>query len=381
MAKQPAQTDVLVLGNHPCAHLAATLLAEAGVVRVVHACIPDEPPMDRLVTVNPALFELHPLLASIKRKVKLLPIYGLHFLADDANTHSAQVGKSIGAYVTDLKPFRAATLKMMNAAKVESLDPSRIEILQLDERGLHIRLDDQLMHPKLMILAGELAPELKRAIGLPPNWDAEVVHRYTYLTVKNDKWLQPLPAKPLLPMSLDLGGTLNWAWLLPGEGQFQLAVEQPVRTVSPHPPLELLKRWITVLVTHGVLKAGTESAIDLSTVVSVDLPFAGALSQEGVANRTLLIGPAGGFYTACAEDLYPNCWSAIHAFEVAKKAIKEPHLQDALQPYRQRWGATLGDYLRGPQQNLRFLLPLVYRNATMTARLVDAILSGKSVVR
>ena len=71
----------------------------------------------------------------------------------------------------------------------------------------------------------------------------------------------------------------------------------------------------------------------------------------------------------------------MYAVDVAKKALKERHVQDALQPYRQRWGSTLGDYLRGPQQNLRFLLPLVYRNAVMTARLTEAILSGKSVVR
>ena len=64
-----------------------------------------------------------------------------------------------------------------------------------------------------------------------------------------------------------------------------------------------------------------------------------------------------------------------------KKALKEPHLQDALQPYRHHWRTTLGDYLRGPQQNFRFLLPLVYRNQVMTTRLTEAILLGKSVVR
>jgi hypothetical protein len=61
--------------------------------------------------------------------------------------------------------------------------------------------------------------------------------------------------------------------------------------------------------------------------------------------------------------------------------LKEPHLQDALQPYRHRWRTTLGDYLRGPQQNFRFLLPLVYRKQVMTTRLTEAILLGKSVVR
>jgi flavin-dependent dehydrogenase len=110
-------------------------------------------------------------------------------------------------------------------------------------------------------------------------------------------------------------------------------------------------------------------------------PAAGALNREGVGNRTLLFGPAGGFFTACLEDIYPNCWSATFAVDAVRKALDEPHLQDALRPYREQWGTTLGEYLRGPQQNLRFLLPLVYRNAVMTSRLAESILLGKSVVR
>jgi len=169
---------------------------------------------------------------------------------------------------------------------------------------------------------------------------------------------------------------------MPGTTHVQLAVEQPADSTANLSPTTLLQRWIDVLIAHGVLKLAPGAApIDASSAVTLSLPLAGALSQEGVANRTLLIGPAGGFYTACAEDIYPTCWSAVYAVDVAKKALKERHVQDALQPYRQRWGATLGDYLRGPQQNLRFLLPLVYRNAIMTARLTEAILSGKSVVR
>ena len=64
-----------------------------------------------------------------------------------------------------------------------------------------------------------------------------------------------------------------------------------------------------------------------------------------------------------------------------RKALAERHLQDALRPYREQWGTTLGEYLRGPQQNFRFLLPLVYRNEVMTTRLTECILLGKSVVR
>ena len=184
-----------------------------------------------------------------------------------------------------------------------------------------------------------------------------------------------------MPMSLDLLGTLCWAWLVPGDGEFELVVEQPLESVRGNGDgLAMLNHWAEVLKRHGVL-VNPKFEIPPAAVRTADLPLAGALAHEGVANRTLLVGPAGGFYSACGEDIYPGCWSAIFAADTIKKALREPHLQDALNPYRHKWRTTLGDYLRGPQQNLRFLLPLIYRNAVMTSRLVEAILLSKSVVR
>jgi flavin-dependent dehydrogenase len=180
-------------------------------------------------------------------------------------------------------------------------------------------------------------------------------------------------------MCLNLREMLCWGWLFAGSKSTQLAVEQPIESVSKVRPVELLETWIDMLRRNGVLLG--KGTLPIESAEHMDLPLAGALAHEGVANRTLLIGPAGGFYSACSEDIYPNCWSAVYAADAVKKAIKEQHLQDALQPYRHRWRTTLGDYLRGPQQNLRFLLPMVYRNHKMTARLSESILMGKSVVR
>jgi hypothetical protein len=180
-------------------------------------------------------------------------------------------------------------------------------------------------------------------------------------------------------MSLDLKGELCWGWLLCKGEECQMAAAQPVEMVGKVSPAQLVGEWAKVLHQHGVLKE--LPVVTAAGVESIDLPLAGALAHEGVANRTLLIGPAGGFFSATGEDIYPACWSAIYAADVLKKALKEPHLQDALSNYRQVWRTTLGDYLRGPQQNLRFLLPLVYRNQVMTARLTESILQGKSVVR
>jgi hypothetical protein len=206
------------------------------------------------------------------------------------------------------------------------------------------------------------------------------MRRYSFLRLDDVQQFANIDEKPVMPMSLDVGGKLTWAWMLIGADELQLAVEQPIDEVGAHPPQTVMRTWAASLRKHGILKKEAD-ALPFDDMESMDLPAAGALAREIVANRTLLFGPAGGFYTACLEDIYPCCWSAVFAVDAIRLALLELHLQDALQPYRQSWGTTLGEYLRGPQQNLRFLLPLVYRNPVMSARLAESILQGKSVVR
>jgi hypothetical protein len=91
MAKAPTPpvVDVLVLGEHPAAYLAAALLKHKSKLHVCHATLPTEHVApDRLVLLNPALFDLHPLLAPVRRKLETTSIYGLQFLADDPATRS-----------------------------------------------------------------------------------------------------------------------------------------------------------------------------------------------------------------------------------------------------------------------------------------------------
>lgn len=380
MAKLPPKVDVLVLGDHPSAYLAAAALEQAGGVTVMHSRIPGEHLADRLVVINPQLFELNAMLRSLKRKLKLVSTYGLTFLGDNSAMRNGCVRKSISAYVGSLKQLHAEFSAMAKHAGVFSYSPRKLDILTVDESGLNIALGDSTVHARLLLLAGELLPEHRKMLGLAP-WPEESIHRYTYVQVPTRSAIGFEPGnRPLIPMSLNLRDTHHWAWLLPWKGQIQLAIEQPRPGEGSPSPQDLLGHWARLLSDHGVL-TGPPERLGLNKATSLDLPLAGALSGEGVASRTLCIGPAGGFFSACAEDVYPNCWSALCAVEVARHALKERHVQDALHAYRVKWGATLGDYLRGPQQNLRFLLPLVYRNAAMASRLADAILTGKSVVR
>jgi hypothetical protein len=374
---QPA-VDILVLGEHPAAYLTAALLKQKSRLNILHACLPDEKYPDRLVLINPEMFQLHPLLHPMRRKLDTTSIYGLQFLSDNPETRSEHRGKSTVSLVANYKDVRTAFQKMAAAEGVETINPKVVQVHSLDEKGLEVTLGKGRVNPKALVLAGRLPEAQEKMLGLPEAWGADVVHRYTFVNFKGSKQVE-LGGKPLMPMSLDLGGRLMWAWLIPHGPCIQLAVEQPVESLGKVSPAALLEQWETVLKRHGVLKPDTN--VPIHRAESIDLPFAGALAHEGLANRTLLVGPAGGFYSACGEDIYPNVWSALFASEALQNALKEPHLQDALAPYRQNWRTTLGDYLRGPQQNLRFLLPLVYRNQVMTTRLSEAILLGKGMLR
>lgn len=381
MAKTLPDVDVLVLGEHPAAYLSAALLGHKSKLRVVHATIPGEPEADRLVIINPTFFTLHPLLEPLRRKLDLIAVYGLQFLSDDPEVRSEYRSKSALAYIASYKHVRSEMAKVAGSQDVELENPKHpdhFQIHRLDERGIDVTLGKAHLRPKVMVLGGALPERQRRLLGLPESWESEIVHRYTFVRLAGSKWVE-LGSRPVMPMSLNLREMLCWAWLLPGTKSVQLAVEQPIESLSRVRPAELLAHWVDILRRNGILNGKPEVPID--SAQSLDLPLAGALAHEGVANRTLLVGPAGGFYSACTEDIYPNCWSALYAADAVKKALKETHLQDALQPYRHKWRTTLGDYLRGPQQNLRFLLPLVYRNQVMTTRLTESILLGKSVVR
>lgn len=378
LAKHPAPVDVLVLGDHPAAYLAGALLRQKSKLRILHAALAVVESNHHLTTLNPALFDLHPFLSGLRSSLESVAVHGLQFLSDHVETRSEYRAKSAVVRVCRFEQVRDLLNRLAESEGVEFLGTQSLQIHRVDEHGLEITLGKHALKPLAFIVACELGPDHMSMLGIPDAWEPEVLHRFTTARCRTAKHLN-LAGKTLMPMSLDLQGKLCWGWLIPGDGEFQLAIEEPLADATQQSGIELLRHWVRILQLHGVL--GPKFEISPSSVSTSQLPLAGALAHEGVANRTLLIGPAGGFFSACGEEIYPCCWSALFAADVMKKALKERHLQDALNPFRQKWRATLGDYLRGPQQNLRFLLPLVYRNPAMTARLAEAILLSKSVVR
>jgi len=379
MAKASDRCDVLILGGHPAAYLAAALLRVKPALHVIHAGLDGEDHSERLVLVNPEFFTLHKLLGPLAKKLTLSAMYGLKFLADKPGLASEYRSRTVVGYVGQYGEIRAAMKELATESGARVLEAGdEVELGTPHQHGVDIQWNSGSCCAKMLMVAGGLDATRQRTLGLAQLWGQEILHRIT---------LADVPAScaadggkhPVIPMSLDLKGSQAWAWTFINGNRVQLMVSQPMASVSAHRPGDLIRWWGDVLQQHGVLTQSVDW--NSANVLSMDLPLGGALENEGVADRTILVGPAGGFYSACSEDIYPNCWSAVHACNVLRKALKETHLQDALAAYRSSWRTTLGDYLRGPQQNLRFLLPLVYRNQVMTNRLGESILLGKSVVR
>jgi flavin-dependent dehydrogenase len=375
MAMVAETFDVVVLGDHPCTYVAALLLRRLGLQRVGHAIIPTDRTPNRAVVVNPRVFALDDALSPWREALSLTSINGVHFLADDPAVGSAYFAAAPLAYAANLQELAQTARSLAEHNGVKLLPPTSLKIHRSDSNGVKIEANGTCIGASALIVGGNLPACDKRTLGIPAEWDQGVVRRLCYVTLPPEAPSEN--GANSISMSLDLQGSLRCAWLLQTPDARHLFVEHAVKGDRGEYANQL-QYWANVLSAHERLEPTT---IDRGSVKSVVLPLAGALVQDNVADRTLLIGPAGGFYTACGEDVFPNVWSAVYAAQSLAEALRQPILQDALDNYRACWRISLGLHLSGHQQNLRFLLPLIYKNELMTGRLAEAILVGRDVVR
>ncbi len=277
MATSEPQLDVLVLGDHPSTYLAAALISLTSQVRVAHSTLPDKSENNRMVIVNPALFDLHPILAPLRRKIEMTPLYGVQFLSEDPASRSEFRSKSVVSHVTTYKAVRSAMVKLAADHEVQMLTPKRLEIHRLDEKGAELTIGKNKFRALALLLGDEISESHARMLGLPDGWGADIVHRYTYLKLPASKWAD-MGNRPLIPMSLNLRDMYCWGWLLPGDRTIQIAVEQPVETLDRAKPAELLSTWSDILRRHGILNGKGE--LPIASAESIDLPLAECLHMK-----------------------------------------------------------------------------------------------------
>jgi flavin-dependent dehydrogenase len=110
-------------------------------------------------------------------------------------------------------------------------------------------------------------------------------------------------------------------------------------------------------------------------------PAGAALDMDThVAKHTLLIGDAGGFVAAASDEaIYPGMWSAQIAAEVAHRALASKHSQDVLMEFNSKWRIAMAEYLRPPNTESQFLIPLIFSRQPMADRMATAFFQGENI--
>jgi len=99
-----------------------------------------------------------------------------------------------------------------------------------------------------------------------------------------------------------------------------------------------------------------------------------------VGKRSLLVGEAGGFVAAISyEGIYPAMWSASIAAGVIADADSADSPQDVLGEFESRWRVAMADYIRMPNTDAQFLLPLIFTNQQIADRMAASFLSGGNI--
>lgn len=131
--------------------------------------------------------------------------------------------------------------------------------------------------------------------------------------------------------------------------------------------------------THEVVP--TDLSGEARSAPLVRSPAGVALDMDThVGKHTLVIGDAGGFVSAASnEGIYPAMWSGQIAAEVIAAALQSPRSQDELMAFDSKWRMQMADYLRSPNTDSQFLIPLIFSNQPMADRMGAAFFSGENI--
>ncbi len=137
----------------------------------------------------------------------------------------------------------------------------------------------------------------------------------------------------------------------------------------------MVERWAGA----GLLVGG--SGVCRRGPIARRVPRGVALEAEThVGKNALVIGDAGGYVSAVShEGLYGAIRSAFIAAETCADALRSARPQDVLMEFDARWRRDMVDYLRMPNSDMRFLLPLVFSNERMAEHVAQAFVLGKNI--
>ncbi len=379
-AQPPPDAEVLIVGGGVAGASAALFAAAAG----LSVTLVDDPPASDDATcyewTNPGVWDLlRPVGVSVATKpaavVRRLTLF------DADGRRRADVEAPVPLSIVAGPALRDA-LRTAARRRGVRIRHSRAIDLRPGEQSVHVRCaDGSALAGRFLLLADGASSTFLQPLGLGATdatcgmhcccWTGSAPRRSAGGSRGSAR-----AATPDASLSLLLGtrGAMGFGYVLRFGPHVQIGLSEDA------PPHELRARFAALarswhdrdLLTPLAAPPGDGAA----TVRPI--PRGHALERHAhVAKRTLVIGDAGGFVAALQQDgLYPAVWSARLAVDVLVGARQERVPQERLRAFDALWRAAMSDYLRPPDTEMPFLLPLIFSNPSLAARFARSFAAG-----
>jgi len=364
--------DVAVIGAGPAGAVGAVLLTRKNrrVVVIERQTRTDDDPAGRWLSCR-AVNMLEEI--GVKKKsLDAIPFEAVTFHTGDFSKSAKPAFDGPAGYLTTRGRLRAALMDAIAASGAELITEAQAKDLQLGESMLSIDLgDDRRVESQLLLLATGKQSRLLDRCGLGRRSSGR--HVYTS-QVDADLDSKVKAPRVGVVLGLDRAGSF---------GQYYLRDKRLTVTVNWLGEVgDAVKTLINLCKmghAHEILPV--DLSREAASAVVVPSPAGLALDIDThVGKHTLLVGDAGGFVAAASnEGVYPAMWSAQIAVDVLESALTSVYSQDELMSFDAQWRMTMADYLRSPNTDIQFLLPLIFSNQAMADRMGAAFFFGENI--
>jgi flavin-dependent dehydrogenase len=302
------------------------------------------------------------------------PFRDIAFHNGDFSKTAKPVFEKPPCYLIDRAELAGALVKAVEDAGITLLQGAAVEDLRLTETSAVVSLaGGETVEGRLLVLAAGKETSLLDRCGLArsrtatPIWTAQV----DALVEGGSESTEP---RVHVVLGLNRSGSFGVCYVW--GSRLSVAINWLGERNEAIPALiDLCK----MAAAHGIVPADLCNEAVAERLVRS--PAAEALDMDShVGKHTLLIGDAGGFISAASnEGVYPAMWSAWIAADIADTALGIQHSQDALMSFDSRWRIEMADYLRSPNTDIQFLLPLIFSNQPMADRMGAAFFQGENI--
>jgi len=365
--------DVAIIGAGPAGATAAAFLAarERSVLLVDQATFPR--PDAHTTWVNAKAAHLLETIGLSPRETLGNPFSEITFHNADFSSSATPVVSEPLGYLLDQRVLEQHLIEAATAAGSDLHQQWPVESISLLEECVELLgPDGSAARARTLLFAAGAASPLRRQLGGP------------FTTPRGGHWTARV-ASPLEKAS-GQAHAVRVVLGLTRAGAFGLALLQPdcvaVQVSTPRDPetvTGLLIEMCQTMSHQGILPADLAPAA--ARAEAQTCPAGVALEMDShVAKHTLIIGDAGGFVSATSDEgIYPAMWSAQIAAEVIHEALGSRHSQDVLMQFDSRWRMAMAEYLRAPNTDTQFLLPLIFANQPMADRMAAAFFCGENI--